>query len=371
MYAAVGAHHCFTGGFALFGRGNYMAYEYWNAVLVPVFLFAGSQVTRKLSGGSGKAEFYFLVLAVTCFPLYGYVPFIYGDLGSTVFMTLAAWAFLSCLEKFSLGKLFALALTAGIAVQLRMNSLIILIAFGIVVIVKLIGKWDWKKIAMGGSVVCGIFLSFAILRGIYYNEWDENARSIPPILYVAMGLHETNGHPGWYDGYNYIVFAESGDDVKASAKIAWDDIRERLQNFKENPDYMLYFYKTKINEQWQAPMYQCLVMNSNIEGKQSRAVQMIYREELLGKLVKNYMKAFQVFLYGCIFLWLLLRWNKPLPIEKYLLLIAVFGGFLFSILWEAKTRYIFPYLLIMLPYFAMGMNDLNFFLLRNGKKFKK
>ena len=37
-----------------------------------------------------------------------------------------------------------------------------------------------------------------------------------------------------------------------------------------------------------------------------------------------------------------------------MLLIAVLGGFFFSVIWEAKARYVFPYFMMMLPYAAMG-----------------
>lgn len=50
------------------------------------------------------------------------------------------------------------------------------------------------------------------------------------------------------------------------------------------------------------------------------------------------------------------------------IMIAVFGGFLFSLLWEAKTRYVFPYLLMELPYAAMGINEV---IIRLNQRLKK
>ena len=35
--------------------------------------------------------------------------------------------------------------------------------------------------------------------------------------------------------------------------------------------------------------------------------------------------------------------------------IILVGGVLFSLLWEAKTRYIFPYMIYMLPCAAIGL----------------
>lgn len=346
------------GFFLVFGRNNYLAFQYFNAIMLPLIVFSGCMIVRKLSGNNGRTEMYYLVLSVTCFPMYAYTAFVYGEVSSTAFALLATWLLLACLEQFSVPKMIALALAAGMAVQLRKNTLIVLVAFGIVIIIRLVRKFDWRVLATGLSVLLGVFLLQVTVKGIYRDVWDNEARAIPTISYVAMGLHEPDGHPGWYDGYAYYMFEDNGDDVKVSSEIAIANIKESIQRFQEDPGYMWYFFKTKVNTQWQAPMYQSIVMNNVIKGEQSRIVQMIYNEELLGGLIKWYMKAFQLFLYGSILLFLLTHWKEEMSIERYVLLIAVFGGFLFSIIWEAKTRYIFPYLLMMLPYFSMGLQDM-------------
>lgn len=46
------------------------------------------------------------------------------------------------------------------------------------------------------------------------------------------------------------------------------------------------------------------------------------------------------------------RTSSLLP---YVGLVAVLGGFLFHMVWEANSRYIFPYFLLLLPYAARGL----------------
>ena len=43
----------------------------------------------------------------------------------------------------------------------------------------------------------------------------------------------------------------------------------------------------------------------------------------------------------------------------YLLMIYFIGGFLFSLLWEAKPRYVFPYVYVCLPLAAMGLYQIS------------
>lgn len=346
--------------FYFFGDGNYMAYQYFSALMVLVIVFSGGQIVKKLSGHDEKAEFYYLVLVGTFFPMYGYTAFVYGDLSSTAVVLLSGYFFLTCLEKFSLPKAFALALTAGMAVQLRRNVLIVLIAFIIVVAVKLIQQWNWKVLTTGCSILLGVLLLQAGVKYIYHDVLSDDKKEIPAVLYIAMGLHENYGKRGWFDGYNWDAFKEYEFDVVLASDAARTDIQKSLEEFIDDPNYMVHFFGTKINTQWQAPMYQSIVMNFNVIRYQSRIANMIYNYNTskLGRLLLLYTKAYQLFMYGCIFLWLIVRWNKKLAIENYLLLIAVFGGFIFSVLWEAKTRYIFPYALLMIPYFAMGIQDL-------------
>ena len=47
--------------------------------------------------------------------------------------------------------------------------------------------------------------------------------------------------------------------------------------------------------------------------------------------------------------------NKS-DIMIYAIPIIIIGGFMFSIFWEAKARYIFPYFMIMLPYASIGID---------------
>lgn len=344
--------------FYFFGYGNYMAFQFFNALLVPVLILSGCHIVRKLSDNNGRAEIYYLVLVGTCFPLYAYTAFVYGELSSTALVLLAAWIMLSCLEKFTVLKLIGLAVTVGLAVQFRRNVLIILIAFGIVIFIKLLQKWNLKVFLTGCSILLGVFLFQASVEGIYKDVRNPDAKQIPAILYIAMGFHDTYGYPGWNDFYQHNTFAESGDNVEVASEEGKADIRESMERFFKDPAYMLYFFQYKINTQWQAPMYQSIAMNNYIVREQSSLVRMIYEKALPGRLIKLYMKAFQFFLYGCIFLWLILGFKKEIPLEKYVLLIAVFGGFLFTVIWEAKTRYVFPYMLLMLPYFGMGMQEL-------------
>jgi hypothetical protein len=106
-------------------------------------------------------------------------------------------------------------------------------------------------------------------------------------------------------------------------------------------------------------MYQCLAMNNAFYEEPEGLAWEIYFN---GKDVylENFMNIYQLLIYGGVVLALIFMRKKWVKIENYVLLIGVYGGFLFSLIWEAKTRYILPYFIMMIPYAAIGLTELRF-----------
>lgn len=44
--------------------------------------------------------------------------------------------------------------------------------------------------------------------------------------------------------------------------------------------------------------------------------------------------------------------------EQLLPALAIFGGFLFQLVWEGKSQYILQYFMLALPYGAAGLNEM-------------
>ena len=85
------------------GENNYHAFQYVSACLVPVLVYSGDRFVRKLAELKlpkrsqmsptrfVTEEIFYLLLIVSCVPLYLYVPFVYGEISSTAFAMLSAW----------------------------------------------------------------------------------------------------------------------------------------------------------------------------------------------------------------------------------------------------------------------------------------
>lgn len=346
------------GIYLLFGDNNYQAFRVLVALLIPVLVLSGCKIVRILTRDNVRAEFYYLLFMLCCFPMYAYVNFVYSDLIATVSGFFGIWMYLSCSREFSWGRLCAFGFSMGLTLVLRKNFLILIIAVAIVILVKLLFRHDRKNIYMGAALLAGIaVMNLALWLG-YRDVRDKEAHGIPALLFVVMGLNDDYGHAGWWNNYGYSTFSEVDSDVESARKKAWEDLQSYGQLYKNDPDYMIDFFVRKINAQWNAPMYQSIAMNDAVADVLLPPADNIYEGGFLGKVLESGMKIYQLLMYGSI-LFLLLSERKGINrMEFYLLLVAVFGGFLFSLIWEAKTRYILPFFFMQIPYMAMGINHI-------------
>lgn len=345
--------------FAIFGPYHYQAFQYLMVAVVPLIVLSGCMIVRILSDDNAKAEIFYLLFILTCFPMYIYTAFVYGDLISTALGLFGVWMYLEQLKKFSWVRLLLFGVSMGAAVQLRANLMILVVAMAIVLLIKLIVDWKWQNIVIAVALILGVVLADMAVWGIYSDKAEGRAPSIPPLLFIVMGLNDADGHPGWYNAYNYIVFAEHDDDVEVSISIAKEHLKEAFQRYWEDPDYMLDFFQRKMNAQWNAPMYQSIAMNRYIvEPQIGKLAPDITNYGRTAQWMESWMKIYQLLLYGSTLFLLIARRKEFVKIEKYALLIAVYGGFLFSLIWEAKTRYVLPFLFFQIPYMALALSEL-------------
>ncbi|MCI8527986.1 MAG: hypothetical protein HFH82_02355 [Lachnospiraceae bacterium] len=346
------------GLFKIFGSTQYKSFQYMNALLVPLLVLSGCKIVRLLSDNNARTEFYYLIFSLCCFPMYAYTTFVYGDLISIITGMFGVWMYLDCLRRFTWWKALIFGLSMGITICLRMNFLILVIALVIVMLIKLCFDRSRKHLIVLAALLLGCGVTQLALWGMYRQVRTEDAPAIPSILFIVMGLNDDYQYAGWHNQYEYVIFAEANDNVALAKERGYEDLRMYMEIFKNDPDYMVDFFVRKMNSQWNAPMYQSIAMNESVGGEQLPVVRELFARGRLAEMLALWMKIFQLLMYGGILFLLLYRRDKFMPMEWYLLLIAVFGGFLFSLMWEAKTRYILPYLFMQIPYMAMGINEI-------------
>ena len=365
--------------FALFGDFNYRPAKIIHVVWWIFTILAGYGFL-KLNTDRPVFRMLYCVMMLGCFPFLFYLPYIYGDVLSISFGTILFYGVASY-EHSGQKRYIALAsFAAGLAVLARKNTWIILIAVVVYALLSSLKKRKLKYLLAGTAILLTAALSVKAVDVVYeVRSGYPSGVGIPSILWVAMGLQETEGRAGVYNRYQQTTFADCDFQQESATQQGKIYIRERLEEFSQNPGKAFSFFKNKLEGQWIEPMYAALETTESFEEGTvlSPALESLYYGAL-GRIIWNLTNYYQSILYlaglmALVMLGILWWKKKDVPTSLWLPWIAVFGGFLFSIMWEAKSRYVFPYCVFMILYAPEGLYQMGLLLCKMPKlrKFRK
>ena len=339
--------------FSLFGDYNYRAFQIINVLALGLLVISGDMLIRNMhfNINKKKTEIYYLLLMLLCIPLYIYTDFVYGEILTISFMFLTLWMLLTYLNKHKWYNLLICLIAGTISCLVRRNTIIFIIACTLILIIKVIIEHNRYVIASLITIILAGTLSFVIPNIQYGKYIPHDSKEMPATLHIAMGLQ---GEAGWYNSYNYETYKYLDYDPIEANKWAKDSIKESFTAFSKDKEKALNFFYQKINTQWNVPMFQCLIMNHEFNGNPGHLASLVYEGNLnnLLNIVSNY---YHLFIITTCFIFVIYSFKnrKHLQLEDYIFLVFIIGGFLFSIMWEAKARYILPYFVAMIPYSAI------------------
>ena len=349
----------------LFGLAPYFQFKLIVAASLPFLVLSGYRITGYLSDNNRRAQFFYLLFILTNFPVYGYVPYMYGDLLSTVLLMCCTWCFMSCLKEFQWYKPLILVFLCSAAIFVRLNSVIVLIAF-LAVIVGLMLRNLIKKSFSKKSFIALVLTLLAVIIGIIAPQsgidisfqLPADAEPSPAMGTIYMGIYEWE-YPGWYNGADYGLSQAYDFDAQKTSEAAKEKIKEILDHYRKDPSYCFNYFRYKFASQWETPMYICLPMNRFYTETPPQLVSDIYSRQGIGMHIEKYMKLYQLLLYFFLLAIILYRlFRKQTDLLWYTPFIGIYGGFLFSMIWEAKTRYILPYFILAIPYMAYAAGSI-------------
>ena len=249
------------------------------------------------------------------------------------------------------------------AVTIKQNYWIFLIAILIFLFLDFIKTHAKSALAGVACLLAGAFLAPQLLYLSYElrSGYDIQPGS-PPIVHIAMGMQESERAPGWYNGYVLFVdYGENalhlydGDPRGYAAAQARQDIDARMDEFAADPLYALNFYTLKIASQWSDPTFAAIQV-SYFGGRNIPPLAYLPTALYWGGLrapVEFVMEIYLVFIYaGALVFFIANRKKHNLP--ALLPVVVIIGGFLFHLLWEAKSQYCWPYFILCVPYAAAG-----------------
>lgn len=306
---------------------------------------------------------------------------------------------------------FGSILFLTLSVMLRKNSLIPVIAVLLVLLFEALRPGRNGKMRLGLLImaVCLAVTSVGILPLVQkcYEKKAGNTLSsgVTAMSYLAMGMQEASRGCGWYNGFNIDTYDTAGMDTALANEISRLAIDERLTYFREHPGYTADFYLHKHLSQWADGTYASRQATLATYGGRSAFFKEVYEGSLSGGYIE-WCNAWQNVLYLGVLVFCIDSLKKrrkskvvghmadqtagytagctadhmadQLDADQlgadqhgadrhgadrhgadrlyiYVGLIAVLGGFLFHTFWEANSRYIFSYSLLLMPYCGAGV----------------
>ena len=333
---------------------NYRLLQYLNIPFILMILFLSYLIADEIFHNP-VVDFYCLA-GISCFaPLGYYVNFVYGDVCSAAMCLAAMWGLLRWIGRGGRRYACLAVLSMSIGVLVRKNMLIFILAACIALAVYALRHLKWQALLLALLLAVIPLGSIQAVEMVYEKRSGiEIGDGIPAIMWVAMGMQQSWGGAGVYNGYNNSVFrGEAGSDPEAASRIAKEYIRGRVQEFKQDGNMAYEFYRFKLLEQWNEGSFSCLFMTKHFDAAPGIVVQDAYAGKLQ-QLFLRYMNRYIFVMYLGVFLFAAGSLFKKVDIMKCLPMIGVIGGVLFSLLWEAKGRYVLPYVVLLFPYMAGG-----------------
>lgn len=286
-------------------------------------------------------------------PLELLVTWVYGDIPFYFFMFMFLHYFTLLNKRRIKYSIFAIT-AAVLCLIFRRHALIFLVAILLVSIVSFLESRN-KQILLVGilSFILPMCATAGIQKMYSSKSGYEIEGGIPSIAWITMGTIEGASKPGWFNNYCVPLFYSTDCNRELTQEQALEQLRVQVSGFVENPAYAIGFYKRKICTQWNAPYF-------NTE--QLIGVDDAVSIKGLSKFIANredrilvFLSILQSLVYLGTLIYILIKsyrgkFADTLP-EMFIL-----GGFLFSIIWEANSRYVFSYFLVMIPLAVVGWN---------------
>ena len=346
---------------SLFGRATFILYI-MQSFSISFIIFMLYKISNILFEDE-DTNYLVVILSALCFPLVFYVAFVYGILPGMFLTLVAYYYFIKYTKQKEWYLLVVSAISINIAILFIGNNMIHMIAIFAAAIIYFIRKKDKKILAF---ILSCLFLMTAS-KSIIYNYYEvtsqkEIAPGVPKITWIAMGMQEGDREAGWWNRFNYDIMPEEDFDAERITEISKDSIKQRLTVFRNNPRYAFDFYERKYENQFIEPSFQSLLVTApqrnfdnetTLEKVKDFFIKQIYFNETHHVLM-FIMKVFQVFVYSFSFIFAVNIFRKK---EEVLTIIPVafIGGTLFHMIWEAKSRYVFPYFVFLIPVAAYGL----------------
>jgi hypothetical protein len=347
--------------FSIFGFGNFLAFQIMNALFLVLFYKRLCDITGLLYEDSAAPQLMVLLLGIVFYPMHIYCTFVYGTIPGLALSVSAIYHALRFEKNKSIKNCILSALSILAAMLLKSNYLIFFIAIFIYIVIATIRCKKAILLTLPALFIVAFLIQAKAPSMIVQKMTGiDVGKGASSYSWIAMGLQDSELAEGWYNGFNKDSYQQSGYNPDINKQIALNAIKDRMNYFKDNPYDCLKFFSRKLSSEWNDPSYEALWIirpTKNDQNKNNLIRSLLTYDNYFLQI--GFLNSLQFFiLLGCL-LFLVFK-SKKTGFGFEVLATTIIGGFLFHIMWEAKSQYTLPYFVLTMPMAAVGYHKLLF-----------
>lgn len=351
----------------IFGSNNIKALFFVNLILCICDNFLLFKITKLLFNDSNVNKI-LLVLSFLFLPHIFFILFVYGINYGLFLVLLSLFFLIRFIDDKKWVNLVGTLIPLVLAVIIRSNYIIMAMTIFIILILDFLRTKSWKNILLAILP----FILISLLNGLLVNSYEKASKvseidGEPKIAWVAMGLDDNptyNRLPGWYDAYVENVYTKHNGNEDKITNDSKKLINSRLDTFLKNPGYTFNFFKNKFISTWTDSLFQSVWSGPNssmpVEGQSvnGRLMSSIYRGGIAYKILYYYSSVILITIYIGAMISMLISIRNIRTSNLFILVFTIYltGGVFFHLIWETKSQYVYPYVYLLLPLTAYGIN---------------
>lgn len=344
----------------LFGSLNYIAFEIVNAVWIAAAYYFFMKIADILWNKEYWCRSGTAILCLFFTPFLMYTTFLYGTVVGMAFALLSFYMMLLYMSEPKIWYMLLSAVSMGLATVFKSNYAIYMIAQVIIIVLRILAdkSIEHKRVygrllLIGMILLCFIIGRAGVNASIKNANHGEEAKGIPMMAWVVMGLQDGKGAPGWYNAYNNAVYERNDYDYDRTQAAVMDDLKERIKGMASRPMESISFFVKKVSSQWNNPTFQSLWV---LEGRSEREDSIWILQGKGRAAYIFWVNLLQTWILAGVFLYTVLRLRKS-SVEEIILPITFIGGFVFHLFWEAEGLYAILYFPLLLPLSVCGYKE--------------
>lgn len=309
-----------------------------------------------------------ILLCSSFLPLYLYSTFIYGNTLCLPFCLGAFALQLSGFQKNSLWRHFLSIPLAVTGVLIKSSMLLVIVAMAVVWVVAAIKRRAPLLFLTALCIVC--FYQIAntgFLAAVQPLVHTDLSNPLPSSTWVVMGTGANNEEKTTYMAgmnNNYVWEILDDDyDPETYKQMNGQYLRERIDVFVNDPVFAVKYFLHKYVYEWCEPTFGSIGASNWTRGLSDEVMadreltplaHSLYYGKLnvIVRIVCDVSQSLVLLGASC---YILLSSKNP-HIETFAPFLYSAGGALFYLFWEAKSQYILPLYLVLIPYAAIGIN---------------